>query len=32
MSQFFLSPLVFLTSGSLSRCHDLWAYITKFRL
>jgi len=25
MSQFFLSPLVFLTSVSLLRCYDLWA-------
>ena len=32
MSQFFLSPLVFLTSVSLLRCYDLWACVMKFWL
>ena len=32
MSQFFLSPLLFLTSVSLLRCYDLWACVTKFWL
>jgi len=32
MNQFFMSPLVFLTSVSLLRCYDLWACVTKFWL
>jgi len=32
MSQFFLSPLAFLTSVSLLRCYNLWACVTKFWL